>query len=200
MTDSMTQTSRPGKRERLIAAACELVHRQGVARTTLADIAQEAEVPVGNVYYYFKTKDDIMAAVVAARAHQIESALGILEERHRSPNARLKGLVRLLAEQADSIAAYGCPHGSLCMDLAKQATAPEPLAAPLMQIPLGWAEQQFRAMGRRNAYDLALELLVSYQGSAVLTSALGQPELMVRQARRIEKWIDAQRVKEPKQE
>lgn len=199
MTDSMTQTSRPGKRERLIAAACELVHRQGVARTTLADIAQEAEVPVGNVYYYFKTKDDIMAAVVAARAHQIESALDILEERHRSPNARLKGLVRLLAEQADSIAAYGCPHGSLCLDLAKQAT-PEPLAARLMQIPLGWAEQKFRAMGRRDAYDLALELLVSYQGSAVLTSALGQPELMVRQARRIEKWIDAQRVKEPRRE
>ena len=62
--DEAAPAARPGKRERLIAAAVELVYRQGVARTTLADIAQAADVPVGNVYYYFKTKDDIIAAVV----------------------------------------------------------------------------------------------------------------------------------------
>jgi YVTN family beta-propeller protein len=33
-------------------------------------------------------------------------------------------------------------------------------------------------MGRRDAHDLAVELVASYEGSAVLTSALGQPELM----------------------
>jgi AcrR family transcriptional regulator len=197
MTDSaageLAPAVRPGKRERLVAAACELVYRQGVARTTLADIAQAADVPVGNVYYYFKTKDDIIAAVVQARAHQIESALAALERRHRSPTARLKGLVRLLATQADSIAKYGCPHGTLCLELAKQAAGSDPLAAPLMQIPLSWAEQQFGAIGRRDAHDLAVELLISYQGNAVLTSALGQPELMARQTRRLEKWIDALR-------
>ena len=59
-------TRRPGKRERLIAAAAELLHQQGVERTTLADIAKAADVPVGNVYYYFKTKDDVIAAVIEA--------------------------------------------------------------------------------------------------------------------------------------
>jgi TetR/AcrR family transcriptional regulator, transcriptional repressor for nem operon len=192
MTDS---AARPGKRERLVAAARELVHHQGVARTTLADIAQAADVPVGNVYYYFyfKTKDDIIGAVVQSRVDQIESALTALERQHRSPKARLKALVRFLAEQATSIAQSGCPHGTLSSELAKQAEGSDPLAAPLMQIPLDWAEQQFRALGRRDAHDLAVELLVSYQGSAVLTNALGQPELMSRQAHRLEKWIDALR-------
>lgn len=60
-----------------------------------------------------------------------------------------------------------------------------------MQIPLDWAEHQFRAMGRRDAHDLAVELVASYQGSAVLTSAFGQPELMARQARRLQGWIQA---------
>jgi AcrR family transcriptional regulator len=174
----------------LVAAARELVHRQGVAPTTLADIARAADVPVGNVYYYFKTKDDIVGAVVQSRVDQIESALTALERQHRSPKARLKALVRFLAEQATSIAQWGCPHGTLSAELAKRAEGSDPLAAPLMQIPLDWAEQQFRAMGRRDAHDLAVELLVSYQGSAVLTNALGQPELMGRQARRLEKWID----------
>ena len=196
MTDSghvgeAAPVGRPGKRERLVAAGRELVHRRGVARTTLADIAQAADVPVGNVYYYFKTKDDIIGAVVQSRVDQIESALTALERQHRSPKARLKALVRLLAEQANTIAQSGCPHGTLCSELAKQAEGSDPLAAPLMQIPLDWAEQQFRTMGRRDAHDLAVELLASYEGSAVLTNALGQPELMGRQARRVEKWIDS---------
>jgi AcrR family transcriptional regulator len=189
MTNSVPD--RPGKRQRLITAACELIHRHGVARTTLADIAAAADVPVGNVYYYFKTKDDIVAAVVEARVGEIESAVGALERQHRSPKARLKGLIRLLAERADSIAEFGCPHGTLCSELAKRSAGSDPLAAGPMRASLSWAEQQFRAMGRRDANDLAIELLASYQGGAVLTSTLGQPDLMVRQARRLEKWIEA---------
>jgi hypothetical protein len=34
-------------------------------------------------------------------------------------------------------------------------------------------------------------MVALYQGSAVLTSALREPDLMTRQARRLEKWIDA---------
>jgi AcrR family transcriptional regulator len=196
MTDSgqvgeAASVARPGKRERLVAAACELVYRQGVAGTTLAHIAQAADVPVGNVYYYFKTKDDIIGAVVQAHGDRLESTLAELERRHRSPKARLKALVGVLAERADSIAQYGCRYGTLCSELAKRADGSDPLASPLMQILLDWAERQFRAMGRRDAHDLAVELVASYQGSAVLTSAFGQPELMARQARRLQRWIEA---------
>jgi TetR/AcrR family transcriptional regulator, transcriptional repressor for nem operon len=182
---------RPGKRERLVTAAQDLVYRQGVARTTLAHIAEAADVPVGNVYYYFKTKDDIISAVVQTQTQQIGSTLAGLERRHRSPKARLKALIRFLAEHADSTAQYGCPHGTLSTEMAKQAERSHLIAAALMQVQLDWAEQQFQAMGRRDAHDLAVELLVGYQGSAVLTNALGQPDLMTRQARRLEKWIDA---------
>jgi len=191
MTDLQQDgATRPGKRERLVAAAQELVYRQGVARTTLAHIAEAADVPVGNVYYYFKTKEDIVLAVAQTQAQQIETTLAELERRHRSPKARLKALVRFLAEHADSTAQYGCPHGSLSTEMAKQSEGPDPVAAALMRIQLDWAEQQFRAMGRRDAHDLAIELLVGYQGSAVLTNALSQPDLLTSQARRLEKWID----------
>ncbi|MGX9788216.1 TetR/AcrR family transcriptional regulator [Mycobacterium sp. MMS18-G62] len=183
----MSDSERPGKRERLVTAAQGLVYCQGVARTTLAHIAEAADVPVGNVYYYFKTKDDIIGAVVETQAQQIKSTLADFERRHRSPKARLKALVRFLAEQADAMAQYGCPHGSLCTELAKQAHGS---GSVLMQIQLDWAERQFRDMGRRDAHDLAVDLLVGYQGSAVLTNALGQPDLMSRRARRLEKWID----------
>jgi AcrR family transcriptional regulator len=186
-----TATPKPaGKRERLIAAACDLFYRQGIAATTLAHIAEAAEVPLGNMYYYFKTKDDIVASVVDARTEEIRSATAALQRRHGSPKARLKALVGLLAESRETIANHGCPYGTLCTELANSGTS-HPLTAPLMQTLLDWTEQQFHAMGRRDAHDLALELLIAYQGSAVLTNALVQPELMAREARRLEKWINA---------
>ncbi|WP_460529879.1 TetR/AcrR family transcriptional regulator [Flindersiella endophytica] len=188
--DQAASAARPGKRERLIAAACELVYRQGVARTTLADIAQTADVPVGNVYYYFKTKDDIIAAILQARAEELAGGLAALEHRHRSPKARLQALVRLLGERRDAIAQYGCRFGTLSLELTKGLKETDPHAAPLVRIPLDWAEQQFSAMGRRDAHELAVELVVSYHGSAVLSSTLGQPELMARQTRRLERWIE----------
>src|SRR6201988_2818194 len=181
----------PGKRERLIAAACELFYRQGIAGTTLAHIAEAAEVPLGNMYYYFKTKDDIVAAVVEARTEEIRSATAALQRRHGSPKARLKALRAMLAESRDTIAEHGCPLGSLCTELANQPGQSPSLTAPLMQTLLDWTEQQFHAMGRRDAHDLALELVIAYEGSAVLTNALAQPELMAREARRLEKWITA---------
>ena len=195
MTDSTTvgevaPRARPGKRERLVAAARDLLYRQGVERTTLADIAQVADVPVGNVYYYFKTKDDIVAAVVQSRVADVESMIAALENRHRSPKARLKALVGLWSEQGDVMARYGCPLGTLCSELAKRAGESDPLAAPLMEILVDWAEQQFRSMGQRNARELALELVVTWQGSAVLANALGQTEIMARQTKHLEKRIE----------
>lgn len=174
----------------MVAAAADLFYRQGVARTSLADIAQAADVLVGNMYYYFKTKDDIVAAIVQTHADQLTSAIAALERRHRSPRVRLKALMGVLAARRESVALYGCRYGTLSSELAKRAEGPDPLAALLMRIPLDWAEQQFRAMGRRDAHDLAVELVATYQGTALLSNALGQPELMARQMRRLERWID----------
>ncbi|OMC07370.1 TetR/AcrR family transcriptional regulator [Mycobacterium sp. SP-6446] len=180
-----------GKRERLIAAACDLFYRQGIAGTTLAHIAEAAEVPLGNVYYYFKSKDDIVAAVVEARTDEIRSATAAVQRRHGSPKARLKALVGMLADSRDTVADHGCPLGTLCTELANQSGRSPALTAPLMQTLLDWAERQFRAMGRRDARDLAHQLVIAYEGSALLTNALAQPEIMAREARRLEKWINA---------
>lgn len=180
----------PGKRERLVTGARQVLHAQGVERTTLADIAEAADVPVGNVYYYFKTKDDLVDAVVASRLEDVQVALESLEH-HRTPRARLKALVRMLAGQADLTARYGCPQGSLCSELDKRDDGPARGCPDLMRMPIDWAERQFQAMGRRDARELAVALIASYQGIALLTNTFRDPELMVREGRRLERWIDA---------
>jgi AcrR family transcriptional regulator len=57
--------------------------------TTLAAIAEAADVPSGNVYYYFKTRDDLVRAVVDARAREIATVLDAVGKR-LNPRSRLK--------------------------------------------------------------------------------------------------------------
>ena len=189
MTDSLTEPMQ-GKRERLVAGASEVIHRQGVERTTIADIARAADVPVGNVYYYFKTKDELVEAAIDSHMRDIRALLDSLE-RHRTPQARLKALVRELTAQRELAARYGCPLGSLCSELDKRTDGLDRECAEMLSLPIDWAEQQFRLIGRRDARDLAVALMASYQGIALLTNTFRDPELMTREARRLERWIDS---------
>ena len=178
-----------GKRERLIAGACRVLHEQGVEATTLADIAHAADVPVGNVYYYFKTKDELIEAAIDAHADHIQTVLAEFE-RHRSPRARLKALPLSWPEVAEQVARYGCQHGTLCQELAKRDDGLDRRAAKLMALTIDWAEEQFRLMGKRDARDLAVGLVAAIQGTALLTSSFRDPEIMTRQAHRLARWID----------
>ena len=197
MTDSpskeaTTVGSRSGKRDRLVAAAVQLLHQHGIERTTLADIAQLADVPAGNVYYYFKSKDDVIAAVVDAHVQQVRSVLASIDSRHRSPKSRLKALVRELAGQSEVVTRYGCPLGSLCSEIDKRLDASDFAVAELMLVIIGWAEEQFREMGcRGQSRDLAVDLLAAYQGSALLANTLRDPTILSGAARRVDHWIDA---------
>jgi TetR/AcrR family transcriptional regulator, transcriptional repressor for nem operon len=195
MTDSASGQAtatgqRPGKRERLVAAATQLLHQNGVERTTLADIAQAADVPAGNVYYYFKTKDEVIAAVIEAHAQQVKTTLAFIDTHHRSPRSRLKAFVREFTAQGEIVAQYGCPLGSLCSELGKRVRQSSLAEAELMRLPIEWAERQFRSLGRRDAHDLALDLMAAYEGSALLASTLRDPILLARSGRRLNHWID----------
>jgi TetR/AcrR family transcriptional regulator, transcriptional repressor for nem operon len=185
----MTQRG-AGKREQLVAGARDVIHRQGVEKTTLADIAHAAGVPVGNVYYYFKTKDELVDATIESLDRDACTLLESLE-RHRTPQARLKALVRKLTGEREVVAQYGCPMGSLCSELDKRGDGLNRHCADLLRRPLDWAEQQFRQLGRRDARDLAVALLASYHGIALLANTLRDPELMAREGRRLERWIDS---------
>jgi TetR/AcrR family transcriptional regulator, transcriptional repressor for nem operon len=189
MTDS-AQPASADKRDRLVSGARRVFHEQGVEKTTIADIAQAAGVPLGNVYYYFKTKDDIVAAVIGSHIAEVQARLAALD-RHRTPKARLKAFIRMLMGQRELAAEYGCPQGTLCSELDKRQDGLAQAAARMIQISLAWSEQQFRAMGRRDARELAVALIAAYQGVALIANSLRDPDVMAREGRRLERWIDS---------
>jgi AcrR family transcriptional regulator len=179
----------PGKRERLVESAMGLFHEQGAHRTTLADIADRAEVPLGNVYYYFKTKDELIGAVLDCYREQA-AALTQTFERHRSPQARLKALVQNWDDMREVVALHGCPMGTLCAELDKAENGRDREAAAVIALIIDWAEDQFRQLGRRDARDLAMALFAGIQGAALLANAFRDPSILTRQGRHLERWID----------
>ena len=178
------------KRRRLVSAAAELLHTQGVQRTTLADIADSADVPLGNVYYYFKTRDDIVHAVIEQRETELREALAQLDTR-RTAKARLKGLAQLWADSADMVAASGCPLGSLSLELSKCHNELAEHGRTLLEMVIGWAEGQFRDLGLRDAHGLAVQYIAGVQGAALLSNTFGDAPLLTTEVRRLERWVDS---------
>lgn len=52
------------KREALVKAASSLSFKRGLNGWTIADLAEEANVPIGNVFYYGRLKRDFQVQVV----------------------------------------------------------------------------------------------------------------------------------------
>jgi TetR/AcrR family transcriptional repressor of nem operon len=177
-----------GKRERLVAAATRVLHEQGVEKTTLADIARAADVPVGNVYYYFKTKDELVGAAIDVHAHGLDATIEALD-RLPTPRERLTALLRGWVDQRELTARHGCPTGTLAAELDKRADGLDREVAAVMRALIDWIETQFAAMGRSDARELAVALVAAYQGIALLTNTLRDPELMATEGRRLERWI-----------
>lgn len=179
------------KRSRLLEAANKLVHQQGFNETTLADIAKEAAVPLGNVYYYYKTKEEIGAALIAHRAG-FYRGLRAQWETSPDPKARLHAFIQMTADNREVLAQSGCPIGSLCQELHKEGGPLAEKAGEMFVEFIDWLEAQFHLLGKEGeSADHALHLMSALQGASLLANTFKDPQLILRETARLKKWIDA---------
>lgn len=186
-----TRRNGSAKRERLVDAAVTLAYRQGYRRTTLAHIAEESGVPLGNVYYYFRTKDDIGEAILACWEGKFTGLRDRLDGLP-TPTARLSAFVDMTIANAPNVAQNGCPMGSLSAELLKDGGALADRANALLAEPMAWMEEQFRAIGlTTEAGSLALQLQSALQGASLLTQSFRDPSLLEREGARLKSWLQS---------
>src|SRR6201984_795442 len=177
------------KRSRLIQTAVKLAYRHGFRTTSLADIAEAARVPVGNVYYYFKTKDELAEAVVGWRLEEFRAARAEWD-RLSSPKERLFAFVNTIHGNREQLARGGCPLGGLCTELHREGGALAKKSAALFNEPMSWLEEQFRAVGHeKDSRELAVHFFSAYQGMAAVALGTNDPEVVVMEAKRLKNWI-----------
>lgn len=180
----------PSTRARIVEAADALFYRQGFEKTSFADIADAVQLSRGNFYYHFKTKDDILDAVIALRAARTQSMLESWARTTATPIARLRRFAEMLIQNRQLIQRYGCPVGTLCAELTKLEHAAQGAASLIFGQFRDWLRDQFEAMDRgRDSDALAMHLLSRSQGIAAVASAFHDEVFIKREVDLIDAWL-----------
>ncbi len=179
-------------REQIVEAADRLFYRQGYEHTSFADIAGVVKISRGNFYYHFKTKDEILDAVIDARLAKTRQMLERWEIEGDSPEDRIRSFIHILVANRADIKRYGCPVGTLCAELAKLNHSAQGEAKALFTLFRTWLSRQFAALGRKaDADSLALHLLARSQGVATLANAFHDEKFIRQEVEEMCDWLRA---------
>lgn len=180
----------PTTRERIVEAADTLFYQRGFEKTSFADIADAVGLSRGNFYYHFRTKDDILAAVIALRSDKTQSMLAAWTQGADTPVDRLGCFAEMLVRNRHDIQRYGCPVGTLCAELAKLDHPAQGDAGMLFGQFRDWLRTQFHELGLAlHADGLAMHLLARSQGIAALANTFHDEAFIQREVDLITAWL-----------
>ena len=63
-------------REKIVRTAWKLFYEKGFGETTINDIIREADISKGTLYYYFRSKDDLLSTLSELLDHEYERLEG----------------------------------------------------------------------------------------------------------------------------
>lgn len=100
-TNETQQAREAATRARIVETAEKLFRQLGYTKTTVADIARELSMSAGNVYRFFASKADIVAAVADLLMGEVESAARAIAEGDGSASERLRAMVKTVASMSE---------------------------------------------------------------------------------------------------
>lgn len=179
-------------RQQIVDAADQLFYERGYEATAFADIAAAVGISRGNFYYHFRTKDEILAAVIALRLDRTRSMLEHWQGEARTPRERISCFIGMLTANRAKIMRHGCPVGTLCNELAKLDHDAQQHAAEIFTLFRDWLASQFVALGCAAEADrLAMHVLMRSQGIATLAAAFRDEAFIQREVEEMSAWLKA---------
>jgi AcrR family transcriptional regulator len=190
-------TTRPAKltsrglvtRQRIVAAAAELMSKDGVAGTTLEDVKETAGVSSSQIYHYFVDKKALVLAVIDYQSDTIVGGQEPMFARLDTLDGLRAWRDFLVEHQRQLNCVGGCPIGSLGSELAEiDDGARARVAASFNRweagIRTGLNQMHERGELTADPDDLAIATLAALQGGLLLAQ-------MQRSTRPLEKSLDA---------
>ena len=161
-------------RQRIVAAAANLMYEHGVTEATLEDVRAAAGVSGSQIYHYFSNKQELLLAVID---HQTEAVLAMQAPHfgHLDTIAGLRGWRDSMVEYQRRLQCRGgCPIGSIGSEIAEDnPQARLAVASGYLrwetEIRTGLRAMHTRDTLRGNPDDLALALLTALQGGLLMT-------------------------------
>ncbi len=179
-------------RQQIVKAADRLFYQKGYNLTSFSDIAVASKVPRGNLNYYFKTKDEALLAVIQYRVAEMQQMLQNWEQQYKFPLQRLQRYAKIVANVKNEVVLYGCPMGTLNVELGKTQQALQLITKEQFEIFEQWIKKQFQAMGcSKNAAELTMHLMVRTQGIATMAYIHQETRLIQREVKLINNWLES---------
>jgi AcrR family transcriptional regulator len=184
--------STQNKRDRLVESAAILFHHNGLSATSLADIAKHADIPIGNVYYYFKTKEELALAAISKRKEQFSAAYRLLDDNLPDPRQRLIEAIRYFDKVSAEYTRYGCPIGKIIDDADTEKDTVAQTAAQVLGDFVSWAQQQFGQLGHNDdAQTYATTLMAGIQGATIMAKASRDESVIKKEMIRLVTWVES---------
>lgn len=165
-------------RDRIVRAAADLMHANGVAGTTMDQVVEASGTSKSQLYHYFDDKDALVTAVIKMQAARVMER----QEPHLEQLTSLRGLrrwrdaiVRFIDERHG---AHGCEIGSLASELSDRSEPARILINATFQNWESYLAAGIRRMQERGELDaradpgeLATGIMAAYQGGYLLSQA-----------------------------
>ena len=179
-------------RDHIVEAADQLFYERGYEHTSFSDIADVVQISRGNFYYYFKSKDEILDAVIGRRLADTRRTLERWENDGKHPADRIRSFIHMLIANRAKIMLYGCPVGTLCTELAKLNHASQAEANRLFTLFRTWLRRQLMLLGREADADaLAMHLLAHSQGVSMLANAFRDEKFIKQEVKQMCDWLNS---------
>jgi AcrR family transcriptional regulator len=175
MTSSPTTT-----RERIISAASSLFYNEGIRAVSVDAVAEKAGLTKRTLYYHFRSKDDLVAAYLAARDQPnltlfkrwfTEAAGGL--------PAKVQAIFNHLARNAGHPKWKGCGFLRTSAELANLPGHPAiEIGAAHKKKFEAWLRATFEEAGIAGALPLARQILLLLDGSFAVVQLHRDPSYM----------------------
>ncbi|MCY0092772.1 TetR/AcrR family transcriptional regulator [Hoeflea ulvae] len=179
------------RREAIVAAAARLFWERGFSATSIADIAGDAEVPQGNMFYYFRTKADLAKAVADVFVEGTQSLVTEAEAASPDPRERIRFLLRRLAQSNRSRVDNGCPISAAVRDFRKSVPEASVRAGQSFELLVSFIARELQKTGPRPSIAMARAraVVIEWQGGIALAHAFNDMTVLAESLRRAERSL-----------
>lgn len=176
---------RPNKRDELVRMALQAFYRNGFHATGMDMLVAETGISKTSMYKHFRTKEDLILAVLRLRDEQFRNWLyRRMEELAATPRQQLIAMFDALAEWFDETGYRGCMFIKASSEYQDASHAIHKQSADHKRMLESHITELAESAGLEEPNLLARQLLLLKEG-AIVTAHLGHTENPARDAKMV---------------
>lgn len=164
-------------RTKIITAAEGLTQTRGYNGFSYIDLAEKVGIKTASIHYYFKTKDDLAAALVHNSEKTVSDFLQSLELQHASPTDRLRGLLAYFKSMVEDDSRF-CLCGMLAVEMESLSMPVKMSVRQYFRTIRAWLERQFYLLDQKTATVKAAGFISALEGGLLLARLEGNATLL----------------------